>query len=335
MRKSVFYLGVLLFSLLGFSQSTQINEEPVALGLPGDNLNLYAVLDVFQHSRTLEDFERAINKKENNINNLDLNNDNQVDYIAVYSFNEGNYHTIVLRVALNSEEYQDVAVIEVTKNKLGKVIVQLIGDEVLYGKDYVIEPSSGQSYSETINPGYIGDDYDTTNMYLNNVVYVNSWPIVAYLYSPSFSVYFSSWYWGYYPFYWRPWAPVRYYNYWRLHNHYYKSPYYHRTIFVRYPIHYSYYLKRRTTSQYVYKNRLSPAYRNTYEGRTYKRPATPIRRNTNTSRTLTPRQNQDRRSVPSNRSGTTRTKDPSKAQQATPARRSGNATENRRGEKRD
>jgi hypothetical protein len=40
-----------------------------ALGLPGDNLNLYAVLDVF---KTVEEFERAINTRDANINNLDL-----------------------------------------------------------------------------------------------------------------------------------------------------------------------------------------------------------------------------------------------------------------------
>jgi hypothetical protein len=32
----------------------------VALGLPGDNLNLYAVLDVFQDSETVEEFERQL-----------------------------------------------------------------------------------------------------------------------------------------------------------------------------------------------------------------------------------------------------------------------------------
>ncbi len=31
------------------------------LGLPGDNLNLYAVMQLFQDSKTLEDFERDLN----------------------------------------------------------------------------------------------------------------------------------------------------------------------------------------------------------------------------------------------------------------------------------
>lgn len=46
--------------MLVFSQK---NNQPVALGLPGDNLNLYAVLEVFQKSPTLEGFEKSLNDK--------------------------------------------------------------------------------------------------------------------------------------------------------------------------------------------------------------------------------------------------------------------------------
>ena len=53
------------------------------LGLPGDNLNLYAVMNLFQESETLEAFERSLNDENSRINNLDLNGDNMVDYITV------------------------------------------------------------------------------------------------------------------------------------------------------------------------------------------------------------------------------------------------------------
>jgi hypothetical protein len=59
----------------------------------------------------VEEFERAINTRDN-INNLDLNNDNHVDYISVLSYDQGQF-SIVLRVAVSST--QDVAVIEVSK----------------------------------------------------------------------------------------------------------------------------------------------------------------------------------------------------------------------------
>jgi hypothetical protein len=35
-------------------------EKTVALGLPGDNLNLYAVLDVFQDSETVEESKEQL-----------------------------------------------------------------------------------------------------------------------------------------------------------------------------------------------------------------------------------------------------------------------------------
>ncbi len=73
------------------------------LGLPGDNLNLYAVMKLFQESETLEGFERNLNDENSRINNLDLNGDNLIDYITVNDYVDGNVHTIVLRVALEPE----------------------------------------------------------------------------------------------------------------------------------------------------------------------------------------------------------------------------------------
>mgnify|MGYP002063985435 CR=1 FL=1 len=51
------------------------------LGLPGDNLNLYAVMNLFQQSETLEGFEQNLNDEGSMINNLDLNGDNLVDVL--------------------------------------------------------------------------------------------------------------------------------------------------------------------------------------------------------------------------------------------------------------
>src|SRR5660398_131237 len=71
------------------------------LGLPGDNLNLYAVMKLFQESATLEVFEGDLNDEKSKINNLDLNGDNLVDYITVTDYVEGTAHTIVLRTAVS------------------------------------------------------------------------------------------------------------------------------------------------------------------------------------------------------------------------------------------
>src|SRR5512136_479674 len=105
------------------------------LGLPGDNLNLYAVMKLFQESETLEGFERSLNDQNSRINNLDLNGDNLIDYISVIDYPDGDNHNIVLQVALNRNEKQDVAVFTVQRFHNGSVQIQLVGDEALYGKN--------------------------------------------------------------------------------------------------------------------------------------------------------------------------------------------------------
>src|SRR5688572_26999375 len=97
----------LFFSLRSAAQSTSDVES---LGLPGDNLNLYAVMKIFQESATLEDFEKKLNEPDNRINNLDLDGDNRVDYISVHDDVENNVHSIALKVATNRHEMQNVAV---------------------------------------------------------------------------------------------------------------------------------------------------------------------------------------------------------------------------------
>ena len=86
------YLAVAmsLLSVPAFSQAKeQAKEDTTALlGLPGDNLDLYAVLDLFQKSKTIEAFEKSLNDEKEGINNLDLNLDKKVDFIKVVTTKE-------------------------------------------------------------------------------------------------------------------------------------------------------------------------------------------------------------------------------------------------------
>jgi len=67
---------ICLFQATGFSQSgKETASDSTLLGLPGDNLDLVAVLDLFQKSKTIEDFEKSLNEEKTGINNLDLNLD--------------------------------------------------------------------------------------------------------------------------------------------------------------------------------------------------------------------------------------------------------------------
>src|SRR4029079_5566526 len=140
-----------LLNLPAFSQA-----DTAALGMAGDNLDLYAVLTIFQKSKTIEEFEKTLNDEKTKINNLDLNLDKKVDFIKVVSKKKDNSFTFILQVDVTKDETQDVAVILLDKDKNNKISLQIVGDEELYGKDYVVEPKGNSPV--TPNPAYKGED---------------------------------------------------------------------------------------------------------------------------------------------------------------------------------
>jgi hypothetical protein len=198
------------------------DSHPEYLGLPGDNLNLYAVMKLFQESKTLEDFERDLNDPNNRINNLDLNGDNLIDYIKVIDNVDGDVHNIVLQVAVSPKENQDVAVFTVQRFPNGQVQIQLIGDEQLYGKDYIIEPIyDNANQGGTPNPGYTGNtrivDGQTVTYVNTTPVQIATWPLIRFIFLPTYTVWHSPWYWGYYPGYWHTWHPFSWNFYYGYH----------------------------------------------------------------------------------------------------------------------
>lgn len=235
------------------------------LGMPGDNLNLYAVMNLFQESPTLEAFERSLNDENSRVNNLDLNGDNLIDYIIVSDYVDGDVHNIVLRVALAPNEFQDVAVFTVQRFSDGSVQIQLIGDEALYGKNYIIEPI----YEETPNPGYTGRSSGAQRVAVVSATHyeVAAWPVVRYIYHPSYVVWRSSWYWGYWPEYWSPWRPYYWHFYYGYHYNWYPHYYvrYHRWPTYRYLGYHDYYYTRvRVYSPVVIVNITNNVYSSTY-----------------------------------------------------------------------
>lgn len=259
MKALIKLTALVLLTMTGFGLKAQ-DYRTERLNLPGDNLNLYAAMDLFQKSETLEGFERSLNDPERKINNLDLNGDNYVDYIRVIDYPKGNDHTIVLQVAINERENQDVAVITVFKDKRGEIFVQMIGDEDLYGKDYIIEPI----YAETPNPGYTG-----STRVVNRTTYVEvySWPVVRYIYAPSYTVWYSPWHWGYYPTYWSAWSPYYWDYYYGYHSHWHNHYYAHYRHCNTYRYHgYQdwYYRGHRHHSNTVHNYRDNGRYNHTY-----------------------------------------------------------------------
>ena len=196
MKKNLSLL-VVAMSLLCSPFFSQAQEDSTALlGLPGDNLDLYAVLTLFQKSKTIEAFEKTLNDEQTKINNLDLDLNKKVDFIKVTTTKKDSSFTFILQVDVTKTETQDVAVILVNKEN-GKVTIQAVGDPELYGKDYVIEPK-GQS-SITANPAYTGENPVVVNVPATTTVVVQSAPIVQYVYSPAYVPYYPPYYYGYYP----------------------------------------------------------------------------------------------------------------------------------------
>jgi hypothetical protein len=149
-----------------------------------DNLDLRAVASIFGDSKNLQDFERRLNDPNLQISNLDLNYDNQVDYLRVIESVENRTHLIIVQSVLDRDLYQDVATIEIEKDRYNEVHIQVVGNSFLYGQNYIYEPV-----------------YYTTPF-----IYATFW-------MSNYRPYYSSWSWNYYPSYYYAWNPFPIFRY--------------------------------------------------------------------------------------------------------------------------
>ena len=178
MKKLAFCFVILLMSMV--ARADEVITVSAKNSDISANLDLKVVAKLFGEAKNLEEFEMMLNNPDSAFVNLDLNGDGQVDYIRVIETHNGSQHLIVLQSVLAVDIYQDVATIFVEKDEAtNQVSVQVIGDEYLYGSNYIIEP-----------------------------VYVYRPVIYDWFWSPYWTCWNSPWYWGYYPLGWRPWACV-------------------------------------------------------------------------------------------------------------------------------
>ena len=278
MRIRFLSLLVLAFSIYGFPAFTQTGGQADAdttlLGLPGDNLDLFAVLDLFQKSPSIEDFEKSLNLQETGVNNLDLDLDGNVDFIKVATEQDGDDFAFILQVDVSEKEIQDVAVILVSKDEDEKVTLQMVGDKDLYGNDYVIEPAP-PAPKVTANPAYTGSNPVESNQATTTVV-VESTPIVQYVYSPVYVPYYPPYTYVYHPPYYAAFTVVAvgvYHN-----NHYYHHPGYHggyhgNTVVVHNHNTYNNYNNSRNRSNTVSQHNSNGSYNNS-RGSASTRPTT-------------------------------------------------------------
>ncbi|MBF4465366.1 hypothetical protein [Flavobacterium sp. LC2016-12] len=183
MKAKVLFLVFLAIGLSSCSVQSQTTVYAKNSDI-SDNLDLRAVASIFGESANLQDFERRLNDPKYQISNLDLNGDDQVDYLRVIESVESRTHVVIIQAVLDRDVYQDIATIDVERDNYNQVNVQVVGNSYLYGANYIYEPV----YS--VVP----------------VIYTSFW-------ITNYRPYISNWTWGYYPTYYYAWRPYPIYRY--------------------------------------------------------------------------------------------------------------------------
>lgn len=197
--KRVFLFILILGSLFMVPYSAMADETVTVTATSSDiseNLDLKTVATLFGQAKDLEQFEQLLNNPDSAFSNLDLNGDGEVDYLRVIETADDNRHLVVIQAVLAKDIYQDVASIFVKKDANNQVTVQVIGDEYIYGADYIIEP-----------------------------VYIYQPVIYDWFWGPSWVCWHSPYYWGYWPGWWRPYYCIDPFLYWdHCYWHHYHHP---------------------------------------------------------------------------------------------------------------
>lgn len=193
MKNIILILFFVLAKTISFAQEDTLNI--------GENFSLEGALEMFKKSSSLEEFEKLINSENSDVNNLDLNENGEIDYINVESIKEGDTHVIILSSYLNDKDIQDIATIGIEKTGNEEAILQIEGDESLYAANTFVEPFDIKNEEDNSNNG----PYPTNIIPKRVIVNVWFWPCVKFMYRPGYVVWKSPFRWKRYPSYWKPW----------------------------------------------------------------------------------------------------------------------------------
>jgi len=148
--------------------------------VPGQGLDLQALIGLTKQAKDAESLERLLNQP-GSINNLDLDEDGQVDYIRVQEYGGGNTKNFSFVALLRDGQEQEVAnlVIEQTPGQ-PEATVQVQGHPAVYGPD----------------------------VYYSAVLPIATALFLAWALAPRPTLYVSPYGFGAFPPYYRPYAPV-------------------------------------------------------------------------------------------------------------------------------
>ena len=226
--KRVFLFILSLGSLFLVPHSVMADETVTVTATTSDiseNLDLKTVATLFGQAKDLEQFEQLLNNPDSAFSNLDLNGDGEVDYLRVVETADGNRHLVVIQAVLAKDIYQDVASIFVEKDEKDQITVQVVGDEYIYGANYIIEP-----------------------------VYIYRPYIYDWFWGASWVAWHSPYYWGYWPSWWHPFHCIDPFLYWdHCYWHHYHYPCSFRTAHHHHP-HYRHMHDRVRRNDYAHRH---------------------------------------------------------------------------------
>lgn len=136
-------IGVVLFALfVGFSMMSQCGRKSdvqaqarateVVIKEYSKGLDLDAVTALAKKSKDAATFEELLNSQAEGLNNIDLNDDEKVDYINVTEYGSGDQRGFSLTTELSPGKVQEIATIEFKKDG-DTGTVQTTGNPSLYG----------------------------------------------------------------------------------------------------------------------------------------------------------------------------------------------------------
>ena len=180
----IFVVFVFIWALKGINTGSQqrsaanYNVNVTVDSQAKEGLDLQALTELVKNGKSAEDIESKLNQP-GGINNLDLDEDNKVDFIKVTEYgNKKDAHGFSFTVNLDGGEEQEIAEIEIEKSGENAEIVTR-GNEQIYGHNH---------YYHSYHP-------------------ITTFLLWGYLMRPH-PFYMSPWHYGYYPSYYGYHRPV-------------------------------------------------------------------------------------------------------------------------------
>lgn len=141
LSKTILALILPVFALATLSckksdRTIQQNVNMTVTSEAADGLDLKAVTALLKDIKTPEELEKRINSGSPRICNLDLNEDNKIDYVQVEEYSKDSVRGFSLFTELDKGDRQELATIEITKDADGKSQIQTHGNSHVYGHNY-------------------------------------------------------------------------------------------------------------------------------------------------------------------------------------------------------